>query len=499
MFGPYRIESVLGRGGMGEVYRAYDTDRDREVALKLLNAELAEDPDFQERFRRESRAAARLGEPHVIPIHDWGEIDGVLYLDMRLVDGEDLRTVLRRDGRLDPARAVAIVDQVGAALDSAHREGLVHRDVKPENILVTNDDFAYLVDFGIVHGELDARLTQRGTAIGSIAYMAPELFDSEDATPASDVYALTSVLYECLTGEVPHPAKSISAAVKAAVINNPPSPRAVNATVPAAFDSVIARGLAADPSVRYPSARALTDAAHRALHEVADETVTTVISREEPTEVIGSPIPPATTGALYEPTQVSSTSPTIDTSGRTTGPVTPTDFGYDRAAPTYYVQQYGPSSDTVAAPQRRSVVPMVIGGVVALALLGLLGIGGYWLFTQRSGSQTAAPTTPTVTQTVTPNQGAPAVTQVTPAAPATPAPPAGAAVCDSGVAVGTSVTSCAFAQAVRAEYLRTGVNGQARMIVAYSPVTGQSYPMTCTPEGSVVTCRGGNDAVVYVY
>ena len=136
-FGPYRIDGLIGRGGMGAVYRAYDTVRDREVALKLLGGSGADDGTFAERFRRECHLVAKLGEPHIIPIHDYGQIDGRLYLDMRLVDGENLRQVLRREGALPPEKAIDIVSQVGDALDAAHAAGLVHRDVKPENILLT--------------------------------------------------------------------------------------------------------------------------------------------------------------------------------------------------------------------------------------------------------------------------------------------------------------------------------------------------------------------------
>ena len=151
MFGPYELQSLLGVGGMGEVYRAYDTVKDRTVALKLLRAELSADAGFQERFKRESRVAAKLQEPHVIPVHDFGEINGVLYIDMRLVEGHDVNAVLREQGPMYPARAVSIVGQVAAALDAAHASGLVHRDIKPENVLLTSNDFAYLVDFGIAH------------------------------------------------------------------------------------------------------------------------------------------------------------------------------------------------------------------------------------------------------------------------------------------------------------------------------------------------------------
>jgi len=173
-FGPYELNSLIGVGGMGEVYRAYDTVKDRTVAVKVLRAEMAADPSYQERFRRESRVAARLQEPHVIPVHDFGDIDGVLYIDMRLVEGGSLKDELRANGPLAPRRAASIIAQVGAALDAAHADGLVHRDIKPENVLLNADDFAYLVDFGIAHTGGDASVTTTGQIIGSCAYMSAE-------------------------------------------------------------------------------------------------------------------------------------------------------------------------------------------------------------------------------------------------------------------------------------------------------------------------------------
>jgi serine/threonine protein kinase len=147
--GNYRLERLLGTGGMGEVYKAHDTYRDRYVALKLLPEAFSDDREYLKRFQRESQVAARLREPHVIPIHDFGEIDGQLFIDMRLVDGADIGALLNRDGRIAPPRAVYLISQVAQALDAAHADHLVHRDIKPSNILVTFDDFVYVVDFGI--------------------------------------------------------------------------------------------------------------------------------------------------------------------------------------------------------------------------------------------------------------------------------------------------------------------------------------------------------------
>ncbi|GAC69454.1 protein kinase domain-containing protein [Gordonia soli] len=255
--GPYRIGALLGRGGMGEVYEAYDSKKDRTVALKLLPPQLSDNDDFRERFLRESRTAARLSEPHIIPIHDFGEIDGLLYIDMRMVTGRDLRAELAK-GPLAPSRAVQILTQIASALDSAHASGLVHRDVKPDNILIDENDFAYLVDFGIAHGATETRLTVAGSALGSLAYMAPERFGDQPAGPVSDVYSLACVLYETLTGAQPFATTSMQGLMTAHITAPPP-------TTGTAFDAVIARGMAKDPAHRFGSAREFAQAASVAL------------------------------------------------------------------------------------------------------------------------------------------------------------------------------------------------------------------------------------------
>ena len=218
-FGPYRVLGVLGRGGMGQVLRAHDDEHERDVALKVLHPQWAQDEGYRDRFRREARIAARLTEPHVVPIHRYGEIDGQLFLDMRLVEGEDLDALLRRTGPVDPARAVDLVGQVARALDAAHAGGLVHRDVKPSNVLLVGradgrdlatsaagEDFAYLADFGVARGADDGHgpaLTAVGTAVGSTEYMAPERFGPTPPDARADVYSLACLLFELLTGRRP--------------------------------------------------------------------------------------------------------------------------------------------------------------------------------------------------------------------------------------------------------------------------------------------------------
>jgi serine/threonine-protein kinase len=270
-FGDYRLEAMLGRGGMGEVYRAYDTRHDRVVALKVLSTELAADRNYRERFRREAHLCARLNEPHIVPIHRFGEIDGRLFLDMRLVPGRDLAQVLETEGTLPAQRAVSVIGQVAHALDAAHADGLVHRDVKPSNIRLTeedDEDFAYLLDFGIARSLTDAdgpALTMTGAALGSVDYMAPERFLERPLDERVDVYSLACVLYECLTGRKPFVGDGLATLMYAHLRVDAPTPSSVRRSVPRSLDEVVQKGLAKDPDERYATAGALASAARKAL------------------------------------------------------------------------------------------------------------------------------------------------------------------------------------------------------------------------------------------
>lgn len=262
-FGNYWLLELLGRGGMGEVWRAYDTVTDRVVALKILPTQISDDEVFQQRFRREAHAAARLSDPHLIPIHTYGEINGQLFVDMRLIEGHDLQSVLSR-GPLPPVRAVRITEQVAKALHAAHRDGLLHRDVKPANILLDADDFAYLIDFGIASAAGELGLTAAGDVIGTSHYMAPERFSTGHLDARSDVYSLACVLYECLTARYPFPGDTLEQQITSHLTAPPPRPSTTNPGLPGGLDHVIAKAMAKNPGDRYGTAldlaRAATDA-----------------------------------------------------------------------------------------------------------------------------------------------------------------------------------------------------------------------------------------------
>lgn len=265
-FGRYRLLELLGQGGMGSVYRAHDTELDRDVAVKVLQPGLATEPGYQERFRREAYAAGRLASPNIIPIYEAGEVDGRLYLVMPIIDGVDVHTVLERTGPMSPENAVRVVEQVAAALDTAHKAGLVHRDVKPSNLLMVGDEFVYLIDFGLVQEATADRLTRTNVAPGTPAYMAPERFTAGTIADArADVYSLAAVLYECLTAQLPFSGGGVEGMAVAHLYTEPPTPSSFDPAIPAGFDAVIARGMAKNPDDRYQSAAELAVAARAAL------------------------------------------------------------------------------------------------------------------------------------------------------------------------------------------------------------------------------------------
>jgi DNA-binding NarL/FixJ family response regulator len=267
-FANHRIDAVAGRGGMGVVYSATDLTLDRRVALKVIAPAIASDAVFRARFERECRAAASIDHPNVVPVFHAGEEAGLLYLTMRFIDGTNLRSVLREEGALEPDRAVGLIAQVAAALDAAHDVGLVHRDVKPANVLLVRDpdgERAFLTDFGVTMQRSNEELTRTGLAVGTVDYMAPEQAAGRDADARSDVYSLGCVLFETLTGHVVFERESDLDRLWAHTHDPPPSPLEVRPGLPDGLADVVARALLKNPAERQQSAGQLAREARAAL------------------------------------------------------------------------------------------------------------------------------------------------------------------------------------------------------------------------------------------
>jgi serine/threonine protein kinase len=252
----YRVDGLLDEGSMGAVYRATQLSLTRTVALKILSSEFGEDPGYRERFRREGQLQATLDHPHVITVYEAGETEHGLFLAMRLIRGPTLKEMIVSE-ELDADRSLTILGQVADALDSAHEVGLIHRDVKPQNILVGAGDHAYLADFGLTKAVGEGRLTATGQFVGTIDYVAPEQIQGEDASVRSDVYALTGVIHECLTGAVPFSRSTEAAVLYAHVADPPPKLSEQRPDLPEALDEVIAKGMAKQPEDRYTTASEL--------------------------------------------------------------------------------------------------------------------------------------------------------------------------------------------------------------------------------------------------
>ncbi len=260
----YRIDGALGEGGMGTVYRATQLSLDRVVAFKVVAASLSDDISFRDRFRREGQLQAALDHPHIVTVYEAGEADSLLFLAMRLIEGTTLKELIT-SGKLGDRRSMRLLTQMGDALDAAHEKGLVHRDVKPQNILVGAGDHAYLTDFGLTKARGGTVVTEAGHFVGTIDYIAPEQARGELATASSDVYTLTCVLCECLTGQPPFVRASEERTLFAHLTDPPPRLSDVRSDLPAAIDEVVARGMAKDPADRPASARELMVEARRAL------------------------------------------------------------------------------------------------------------------------------------------------------------------------------------------------------------------------------------------
>jgi serine/threonine protein kinase len=505
-FGPYEMNALIGVGGMGEVYRAYDTIKERTVAVKVLRAEMAADPNYQERFRRESRVAARLQEPHVIPVHDFGDIDGVLYIDMRLVEGGSLKDELRANGALEPHRATRVIAQVAAALDAAHADGLVHRDIKPENVLLTPDDFAYLVDFGIAHGGGDPSMTTTGLIIGSCAYMSAERFSGGQVGPSADVYSLTCLLYEMLTGRPPFETGDLRQLMTAHMFSPPPRPSIMRRGINRAFDDVIARGMAKQPAERFASAGELAKAATAAAS--------------------GAPVPPAPAPALPSPPSVPSPPPSSTRQFSAVYP-NPADTGYT---------PYPPQAIPPPAPPRRKgrftttqvalVVATILLFVVAVVLATQLMNGNQDSASPPQTTLAPPPSVSTTTEMIEPStttstrtSTTPSTTSTTPSTSGAPLPGVSgtdaqgfvghAARCDAGskpaAAIRTSQSLAVVCETTPGNYyyhgerLRDGANVQLSNAVpagggfnVTNPADGASYEIR--PDHLTIRSNGHVDS-----
>ena len=252
----YRIEGILGQGGMGVVYEATQLSLKRTVALKILAPHLSEDVLFRERFRREGQIQAGIDHAHIVTVHEAGETEHGFFIAMRLIRGPNLKNLIV-DRKLDPGRTLRILGPIADALDTAHEAGLIHRDVKPQNILVGGRDQGFLADFGLTKAPGEESLTKTGQFVGTFDYISPEQIKGERATVRSDVYALAAVLYECFTGAVPYPKDSDAATLYAHVSDPPPKVTGQRPELPGGLDEVIATGMAKDPAERYASASEL--------------------------------------------------------------------------------------------------------------------------------------------------------------------------------------------------------------------------------------------------
>ncbi len=382
----YRLEQVLGRGGMSVVYVAEHIRLGRKVALKLLAPALSEDESYRERFIRESRRAAELDHPNIIPIYDAGEGDGQLYIAMRLVEGADLKALIKRDGPLQLGRTLFMLEQVAGALDAAHERDLVHRDVKPSNILVSEpSDRVYLTDFGVVKHTASRGLTKTGFFIGTVDYAPPEQIEGLPLDPRTDVYALGCVFYECLTGRAPFDRDGEVAVMHAHLTEPPPKLTTSRPDLPKALNQVVATAMAKSKDERYASCDDLIVAAR----DAALQRPTTTRRELQPSDVLAAMPVAAPESTVLPPAEAESASaemraPEQDASvsapvAAATAAPPPGDPPPPPPAAT------GQTGSGTPPPGRSRRSAWILTAVLVIAAAGASGVGVY-LVTKKSDS-----------------------------------------------------------------------------------------------------------------
>ena len=357
MVAGYRVDGILGEGGMGIVYRATQVSLNRTIALKVLATDISDDPAFRERFRREGLLQAAIDHPHIVTVYEAGETEHGLFLAMRLVRGATLKDmILARE--LDAGRSTRILGMVADALATAHDVGLTHRDVKPQNILIGARDHAYLADFGLTKAPDETGLTDTGQFVGTIDYVSPEQIRGEGASARSDIYSLTGVLYECITGAIPFSKPTESAVVYAHIAEPPPKVTEKRPDLPPALDDVIAKGMAKDPEARYASPRELMDAAEQAFGQ--------------PAQALATPPGPI---AAAEEAGVRATAPGVTATSPAMGETAPSPAaGVPAGVPTTAAPaSAGPTAPAATAPVRDRRLGLAVPVAVAAVLLAIVG------------------------------------------------------------------------------------------------------------------------------
>ena len=374
--GRYRLVELLGQGGMATIFRAHDTQLGRDVAVKLLRPEYGRDPDFGSRFRQEAQNAASLNHPNIVSVYDYGQDAAGPFIVMELVEGEDLSSIVRRSGALPPRQAARIVAETGRALEAAHARGIVHRDVKPGNILISRDGRVKVTDFGIARAVAEAQMTLPGTTLGSVHYFSPEQARGEQATAASDVFALGIVLYELLTGSRPWEGDTAAAVAMARLAGPIPDPSAKRPGVPPEPAAITRRALAMEPGDRWASAGAFAGALEAYLSGVPIPEIgaiggATVVGAGPAVAATARPNPAAIPYAedAYVGRRVDRTRPS-------TGSGDPYEVG-DR-----YTRREARRLNGEDDGEREGTSPMVwVAGLVAIAILALAGFLVFQLLT----------------------------------------------------------------------------------------------------------------------